>query len=192
MEMFGGMEGRENTLENRIDDDSDMLGMQFNVNLYYKDHVLEGGLKYGLAGFASQMNRASGTETNTKYMADGEWNPHLTPQEFYRNYTYRIFGERALPRVIHAFDTLEKNEEYLGWTGGGNFSCCGPPEELTIAFEYSKQPNPFDGPRSRRWQPFISASYDRIAEYAGSIKMLKEALDDFQSARGEADSRSQN
>ncbi len=40
-------EGRENTLMNRIDDDSDMLGMQFNVNLYYRDQVLEGGLKYG-------------------------------------------------------------------------------------------------------------------------------------------------
>jgi hypothetical protein len=55
-----------------------MLGMQFNVNLYYKDQVFEGGLKYGLAGFASQINRARGTETNTKYMADGEWNPQPT------------------------------------------------------------------------------------------------------------------
>jgi hypothetical protein len=191
MEMFVGMGERENTLENRIDDDSDMLGMQFNVNLYYKDQVLEGGLKYRLAGFASQMNRARGTETNTKYMAEGEWNPHLTPQEFYHNYANRIFGERALPRILQAFDTLEKNEEYLGWTGRGNFSCCGPPEELSVAYQYSKQPNPFDGPRSSGWRPFISRLHDQIAAYTASIKMLEKALDGLQSARPEADPRSQ-
>ncbi|MGO8731378.1 MAG: alpha-glucuronidase family glycosyl hydrolase [Terriglobia bacterium] len=185
MEMFGGMGERENTLLNRIDDDSDMLGMQFNVNLYYKDRVLEGGLKYGLAGFASQMNRARGTETNTKYMADGEWNPHLTPQEFYRDYASRIFGERALPRVLKAFQTLEKNEEYLGWTGRGNFSCCGPPEELSVAYQYSKQPNPFDGPRLRGWRPYITRLHNQIAAYTGSIEMLQEALAGLQSARSD-------
>ncbi len=190
MEKFGGMGDRERILQNRMDDDSSMLGMQFNVNLYYKDQVLEGGLKYGLAGFASQVNRPRGTETNTKFMAEGEWNPHLTPQEFYGNYAKRIFGERALPRMLKAFDTLEKNEEYMGWNGRGNFPG-GTPAELNVAYEYSKQPNFYDGPRSSGWRPFISSLHDRIADFTGSIKMLQEALDSFESARSEVEPRSQ-
>jgi hypothetical protein len=191
MEMFGGMEERENTLANRIDDDSAMLGMQFNVNLYYKDQVLEGGLKYGLAGFASQVSRPRGTETNTKYMAEGEWNPHLTPEGFYRDYAKRIFGERAAPKMLRAFETLEKNEEYLGWTGRGNFGCCGPPRELSIAYEYYKQPNPFDGPTSAGWQSFINEAHNQIYYFTESIKLLKEALEELQGARAEAEPGSQ-
>ncbi len=183
MQTFDGMGVRENTLMNRIDDDSDMLGMQFNVNLYYRDQVLEGGLKYGLAGFDSQMNRARGTEPNTKYMAEGEWNPHLTPDEFYRDYATRIFGEQAAPNMRDAFRILEKNEELLGWTGGGNFGCCGPPKELDIAYQYSKQPNLFDGPRIRAWQPFINQARDGIVMFTGSIKMLREALVNLKSAK---------
>lgn len=191
MEMFGEMKGRETTLSNRIDDDSDMLGMQFNVNLYYKDHVLEGGSKYGLAGFDSQMNRARGTETNTKYMAEGEWNPDLTPQEFYKAYSLRIFGEKAAPQMLKAFDTLEKNEEYLGWTGRGNFSCCGPPRELSIAYAYSKQPNPFSGPHFQGWRPFISEAHDLIRAYTGSVQLLQEALGELRNAQPEVAPQSQ-
>lgn len=191
MQMFGGMGGRESTLSNRIDDDSDMLGMQFNVNLYYRDQVLEGGLKYGLAGFDSQMNRARGTETNTKYMAEGEWNPHLTPDEFYRDYATRIFGEQAAPKMLDAFRILEKNEERLGWTGGGNFGCCAPPEELNEAYEYSQQPNPFEGPRIRSWRPFINQARDGVVNFTSSIKMLREALACMENAKLQAAPRSQ-
>ncbi|MCL5005225.1 MAG: hypothetical protein M1404_01720 [Acidobacteria bacterium] len=191
MRMFGEMPGRETTLSNRIDDDSDMLGMQFNVNLYYKDDVLKGGLKYGLAGFDSQLNRARGTETNTEYMAEGEWNPELTPEEFYRGYSQRIFGEKSAPEMLKAFNTLEKNEEYLGWTGQGNFPCCGPPRELSIAYSYSKQPDPFAGPRFQGWRPFISRAHDLIRDYTGSIKLLQEALEELQSAQPLAAPRSQ-
>lgn len=191
MQMFGGMGARENTLSNRIDDDNGMLGMQFNVNLYYRDQVLEGGLKYGLAGFDSQMNRARGTEQNTKYMAEGEWNPHLTPSEFYRDYTSRIFGEWAAPEIFRAFQILEKHEEYLGWIAASNFSCCGPPRQLDIAYQYSKQPNPFDGPRIKEWRPFISKSHDEIDLFKGSIKMLREALAHMRSAQPYAAPRSQ-
>lgn len=191
MEMFGEMTGRERTLSNRIDDDSDMLGMQFNVDLYYKDDVLRGGAKYGLAGFDSQMNRARGTETNTKYMAEGEWNPNLTPQEFYQEYSRRIFGEKAAPEMLKAFNTLEKTEEYMGWTGKINFPCCGPPRELSIAYDYSKQPDPFEGPHFQSWRPFISRAHDLIGDYTGSIQLLQEALGELQSAQPEAAPRSQ-
>ena len=183
MEMFGELPGHETTLSNRIDDDSDMLGMQFNVGLYYKDHVLEGGLKYGLAGFDSQMNRARGTETNTKYMSDGEWNPHLTPAQFYQDYSRRIFGDQAAPAMQKAFETLEGNEEYTRWVGGTNFPCCGPPEELSTAHEYSKQPDPFAGPRFAGWGPFLSHAHEKIALYKGSIEKLQEALTRLKSAQ---------
>jgi hypothetical protein len=185
------MPGRETTLSNRIDDDSDMLGMQFNVGLYYKDQVLEGGLKYGLAGFDSQMNRARGTETNTKYMADGEWNPHLTPSQFYADYCRRIFGDRAGPEIEKAFQTLEDNEEYMRWVGGTNFPCCGPPEELSIAHEYSKQPDPFSGPRFSGWAPFLSHAREKIDLYKGSIQKLRDALASLRGAEAHAAPRSQ-
>jgi len=191
MNMFGELQGRETTLSNRIDDDSDMLGMQFNVNLFYRDDVLKGGEKYGLAGFDSQMNRARGTETNTKYMAEGEWNPDLTPEDFYRDYSARIFGQSATPDMLKAFDTLEKNEEYLGWNGQSNFPCCGPPRELDIAYEYSKQPDLFDGPHFKGWRPFIGSAYSLIQSYTGSIKLLDAALRNLQSAQSEAAPRSQ-
>lgn len=183
MEMFGDMPGRETTLSNRIDDDSDMLGMQFNVGLYYKDHVLDGGLKYGLAGFDSQMNRDRGTETNTKFMAEGEWNPQLTPDAFYDDYSKRIFGEKSAARMKQAFDALEANEEFMRWTGGTNFPCCGPPEELNIAYEYSKQPDPFMGPHFSNWTAFLSRARDRVEMYQGSVKRLQEALSSLRSAQ---------
>jgi hypothetical protein len=191
MEMFAGMGERENTLSNRIDNDGGMLGMQFNVNLFYKDQVLEGGWKYGLAGFASQVSRPRGTETNSKYMAEGEWNPHLTPEGFYRDYATRIFGERATPRMLKAFETLEKNEEYLGWTQRNNFGCCGPPRELRMAYEYYKQPDPFDGPNFAGWQSFLNESHSQIYYFSESVKLLKEALEDLQGARTEAKPRSE-
>ncbi|MBM3803528.1 MAG: hypothetical protein FJW26_14600 [Acidimicrobiia bacterium] len=114
MQYFGGMGERERTVIPRIDDDSDMFGMQFNQMLYYKDRVLEGSLEHGVAGFAGQTNRIRGTEQNTRYLAEGAWNPHLTPEEFYAGYARKIFGSAAQPEMQAAFKVLEENEEYLG------------------------------------------------------------------------------
>ena len=192
MEMFGRMaSGRPNLLINRIDDDSSMLGMQFNVNLYYKDQVLEGGLKYGLRGFSTQLNRQRGTEQNTSYMAEGEWEPHLTPKQFYTRYSTRIFGARALAPMLKAFDILEENEELLGWTGQSNFPCCGVPAELRAAYQYSQQPNPFDGPKFSGWQAFLSQAHNRIYYFSESVKLLAEALQQLHAAQPIAESRSQ-
>ena len=50
---------RERTLEPRVDDDFDMMGMQFNVKQYsVKDRIFTDGLKNGLAGFAGQVDRS--------------------------------------------------------------------------------------------------------------------------------------
>ncbi len=174
MEDFGGMGGRERTLVPRMDDDSAMFGMQFNLNLYYKDRMLLGALENGVSGFAGQLNRPRGTEQNYLYLAEGSWNPKLTPNEFYASYARRVFGDAASKDMEAAFHTLEENEEYLGWTGRGNFGCCGVMPEISMAYNLYKQPNPFDGPRD--WSGFISRSHDQIRYFTHSVALLNRAV----------------
>ncbi|MCC7236643.1 MAG: hypothetical protein IT163_15125 [Bryobacterales bacterium] len=174
MEDFGGMAERERTLVPRMDDDSAMFGMQFNVNLYYRDRVLLGSLENGVTGFAGQLNRPRGTEQNYLYLAQGSWNPKLTPAEFYASYARRIFGEDAAKDMEAAFRTLEENEEYLGWTGRSNFGCCGVIPEVALAYRLYKQPNPFDGPLN--WEGFISRSHDQVRYFTRSVRLLNKAV----------------
>jgi hypothetical protein len=186
MDLFAGMRTRENTIINRIDDDGNMLGMQFNVNLYDKDQVLISSEKYGVTGFASQAYRDPETDWNIKYMSEGGYNAHLTPEQFYRDYATRIFGQAAAPRMMAAFDTLEKNEQFMSWRGRGNFGCCGPPRELQIAYQYWKQPDYYDGPNIAEWREFISWAHNQMLYYNQSIQLLRSALDDLQAAQTDA------
>ena len=39
-----------------------------------------------LTGFAGQVERARGTETNSLFMAEAGWEPNLTAEEFYKDY----------------------------------------------------------------------------------------------------------
>ncbi len=176
MDQFGGMGERERVLLPRSDDDSSMLGMQFNVGMYYKDRMFEGALENGVAGHAMQVNRARGQEQDEKFLAEGAWKPHLTPDEFYHDYIRRIFGEAAEPDLFKAYQILEQNEEYLGWTGKANFQCCGAPAEVTIIHSYAEQGNPYDGPTFADWAGFIDSSRDRIVYFTRSAKLLREAL----------------
>src|SRR5579884_445119 len=48
MQDFGGMGSRERTIEPRIDDDADMMGMQFNVTQYAFDRMITDGQSTGL------------------------------------------------------------------------------------------------------------------------------------------------
>jgi hypothetical protein len=175
MQLFGGMGERERTIVPRLDDDSGMFGMQFNVGLYYKDRVLEGSVENGVAGFAGQLNRPRGMEQNYRYLAEGAYNPKLTPKEFYDGYARRLFGEAAAPDMVKAFETLEANEEYLGWSQKGNFGCCGVIAEVAMAHNLYKQPNPFDGPKD--WSRFISSSHDLNRYYGQAAENLQQALD---------------
>jgi hypothetical protein len=184
MGYFGGMGERERTLVPRMDDDSDMFGMQFNLNLYYKDRMLEGSLENGVSGFAGQLNRPRGTEQNYLYLAEGSWNPHLTPKEFYADYALRVFGQAAQKEMIAAFDTLEENEEYLGWTGRDNFGCCGVIPEVAMAYRLYRQPNPFDGPVG--WNQFISTSHDQVRYFSHSVELLDRALESLNRASEQA------
>ncbi|MCC6262470.1 MAG: hypothetical protein IT169_02755 [Bryobacterales bacterium] len=187
MEDFGGMGKRERILVPRMDDDSSMFGMQFNLNLYYKDRVLLGSLENGVAGLVGQLNRPRGTEQNYLYLADGSWNPKLTPEEFYADYARRVFGEGAAEDMRAAFRALEENEEMLGWTGRSNFGCCGVIPEVAMAHSLYKQPNPFDGPVN--WDGFISGSHDRIRYFTHSVVLLNRALQSFDRAAARVEPR---
>jgi hypothetical protein len=156
-----------------------MFGMQFNVNLYYKDRILEGSVENGVAGFAGQLNRPRGMEQNYRFLAEGAYNPKLTPKEFYAGYAKRLFGEAAAGDMVAAFEALETNEEAMDWAQRGNFGCCGVIPEVSQAYGYYKQPNPFDGPKN--WDRSTRAS-EQIRHFARSAEMLQKALDHMRAA----------
>jgi hypothetical protein len=179
---YGNMGERERTVITRSDDDSSMLGMQFNVNMYYKDRTFEGALENGVTGHATQVNRARGQEQNERYMAEGGWKPHLTPDEFYRDYTRRIFGEAAAPEALKAYQTLEANEEYLSWTGHSNFPCCGLPREIGSIWGYAEQGDPYDGPNFSGWDGLLDRARVEQIYFTHSAQLLREALSHFEQA----------
>ncbi len=177
MTVFGGMGERERTVIPRGDDDGAMLGMQFNADLYYRDRVLEGSLENGAAGFAIQMNRARGTEQNTKYFAVGAWRPELEPDEFYGDYVKRIFGDTAHETMLRAYRALAQNEGYLKWRGRRNFPICGDlPIEVAIIGRYAKQVNPYDGPKFAEWPKALRDFENRVRWFGRSTELLEQAL----------------
>jgi hypothetical protein len=185
MNYFGGMGDRERTLEPRIDDDMDMVGMQFNVKQYSaKDRIFSDGAKYGLTGFAGQLNRTRGTETNSRFLAEASWAPQLTAEEFYKQLSKRLFGERAADDMYDAYMILEENEAYLGYYNYGYspMNCCGALHELLPVYDYWRQDNPYDGPTTAGWQSFIKKSPDTIDRYEGCRRFLGRALDKMQAA----------
>jgi hypothetical protein len=185
MEDFGGMGERERTLEPRVDDDTNMMGMQFSVKQYSaKDRIFVDGVKYGMSGFAGQLNRARGTETNSRFLAEAAWAPQMTAEEFYKNFSTRLFGERAGADMYNAYMALEENEAWLGYYNYdySTMNCCGALEEVSRAYEYSRQDNPFDGPAGAGWQAFISKSPDVITRFEGSIRLLNKALESMRAA----------
>lgn len=184
MQDFGGMGSRERTIEPRIDDDADMMGMQFNVTQYAFDRMITDGLKYGLAGFAGQLNRVRGTETNSLFLAEAAWAPSLTPEEFYQQYSKHVFGERAGSDMYQALMTLERNDRYLGYYNYdySPMNCCGALPEVNAAYRYSQQADPYDGPTVPDWKNFIKSSPGVIDRYQGSIHLLNDALRSMQIA----------
>ncbi len=187
-EDFGGMGKRERTLEPRVDDDFDMMGMQFNVKQYsVKDRIFTDGLKNGLAGFAGQVNRLRGTETNSSFLTQAAWNPQLSPEEFYRDYSNRVFGPKAAPAMYRALMTLEENQKYVGYNGYSYYytmmNCCTSLPEVSVAHRYFLQPNAFDGPTIPEWTSFVRAAPDTIARFEAYIGNLNKALDALRAAQ---------
>jgi hypothetical protein len=187
MSYFGGMGQRIRIDTPYLDDDCDILGQQFNVWIYtQKDRIFTDGVKYGLTGVAPWMVQPRGTEANSTFLAQADWDPRLTREEFYKTYSQGLFGAKAAPKMYQAFMTLEQNKEYLArgfiLHYPTTMGCCGPLEEVSLAHQYSLQENPFDGPKVAQWAGFIISAPAEIATLENSIALLNKALECMQTA----------
>jgi hypothetical protein len=200
MEHFGGMGERNRIFVHVGDDDSQMVGMQFHVRLYYHDGLLQGALQNGAQGVAEFGDRFRGEEHLAKYMAEGAWNPQLKPDEFYHDYARRIFGERAEAPMFQAFMALEDMEGYRGYDFQKPhhilmMNCCAlppdvpgeddaakPNEELYLVKKYAEQPDPYDGPTFKSWKQFMGVVPDRIELFTGYRELLQKALGHMKTA----------
>ncbi len=187
MEIFGGEGDRERTLEPRVDDDFEMMGMQFNVREFTEDKIFSDGLKNGLTGFAGQVNRVRGTETNSLFLAEAAWSPKLSPEEFYKDYAQRVFGAKAAPKMYEALMMLEDNQTYLGYNRYPYFDwmlhCCTSLPAVGVAHRYFLQGNAFDGPTLPDWKNLMNAVPDAITRYQGSMGYLDKALRSMRAAQ---------
>jgi len=188
MQIFANMGERERTIEPRVDDDFEMMGMQFSVRQYsVRDKIFTDGLKNGLTGFAGQIDRVRGTETNSLFLTRAAWAPELGPEEFYRNYTNQVFGPQAAPAMYRAFMTLEDNQEYVGynlyWYLYTMMNCCTSLPEVHMAHRFFTQPDAFDGPTIPDWKGFITTLPDTIVRFEGSIGFLDKALMEMRAAQ---------
>jgi len=184
MDYFGGMGERERTIEPRVDDDINMMGMQFNVMQYSKkDKIFTEGMKYGLSGFAGQLNRARGTETNSLFLTEAAWAPQLTGEDFYKRYSERVFGPQAAPAMYRAFIALEENEAHLGYYNYGftTMNCCGPLPEVQRARLWAQHPNFYDGAPPEE-KGFINQTPAVIQRFEGSMNLLEASLKEMRAA----------
>jgi hypothetical protein len=178
MQYFSGMNGRERTLVPRLVDDSGMIGLQFHLRLFDRDRVLAGALQTGVAGHAAYADRFRGEEHHARYLAEGAWNPDLMPDQFYRDYSRKVFGEQAEHSMFQAFMALEDKEAHEGYHVHKpmDISCCGPPDELSLIKEYAEQPNPYDGPTFKEWGEFVKSTPRRIKVFTEELRLEEKAL----------------
>ncbi len=187
MSYFGGMGERVRIDSPYLDDDCDIVAQQFNVWVYTdKDRIFTDGVKNGLTGVAPWMAQPRGTEANSSFLAEADWNPQLTREEFYKDYSARLFGPSAAPDMYRAFMTLEKKKAYLtlGTVEGypSTFDCCAALPAVRVAHEYSQQDNPFDGPKGSQWKQFIATAPVEIGIFEHSITLVDEALTSLHAA----------
>ena len=187
MSYFGGMGDRARIDSPYLDDDCDIVAQQFNVWVYTdKDRIFTDGVKNGLTGVVPWMGQPRGTEANSSFLAEADWNPQLTREEFYKDYSARLFGASAAPDMYHAFMTLEAKKAYstLGQVEGypSTMDCCGPLEVVRLAHRYSLQVNSFDGPEGPQWTEFIATGPQEMATFERSISLVEEALASMRAA----------
>lgn len=180
MDYFKDMGQRERIIQPRVDDDFDMLGMQFSVRQYgEKDRIFVDGVKHGLTGVAGQVERARGTEFNSSYLMEAAWEPALTPEAFYERASERMFGKEAAGLMKRALLKLEENQQYLGYYnfdgGYGTLPCCGANREVWAAYRYYMQKNPFAGPNTAAWTNLMTITPETLSRREGSIRLLNEA-----------------
>jgi hypothetical protein len=187
MNYFGGMGERVRIDSPYLDDDCDIVAQQFNVWVYTgKDRIFSDGVKNGLTGVAPWMAQPRGTEANSSFLAEADWNPQLTREEFYEDYSDRLFGSSAAPDMYQAFMTLEKKKEDLteGQVEGypSTMDCCGALPVVRLAHEYSLQENPYDGPSMPGWEEFMVRAPVENIFFGRAITQDEEALKSLHAA----------
>jgi hypothetical protein len=187
MNYFGGMGERQRIDSPYLDDDCEMLAMQFNVGAYTdKDHIFTEGVKNGMTGVAPWMAQPRGTEQNSSFLAEAAWDPNLTRDAFYKRYAERLFGAKAAPYMYQALMAMEENQDY--WMSPqveGRFhtmGCCGPLEQVRVMHEYSLQTNPFDGPTEPGWKRYVSRAPGSIEAAEASLPALHKAIESMRAA----------
>ncbi|MGD0732875.1 MAG: alpha-glucuronidase family glycosyl hydrolase [Terracidiphilus sp.] len=187
---YSGMGDRDRILTNYIDHDGEMLGMQFNVGSYI-DHyrIFSDGVKDGLTGIAAWVVQPRGSEQNSSFLAEAAWNPKLTQEEFYKDFSERLFGADAAPDMDQAFQTLEAHQKYVdedvrkgGHRSPGVLGCCGLTSQVGVVHHVSLGPNPYDGIKDPRWTRMIDAMPGEIDVYQHEIPMFEKALDSMHAA----------
>ncbi|MCK5758956.1 MAG: hypothetical protein KAH14_07665 [Clostridiales bacterium] len=183
LHLFKTMKGRECSIIPRITDDGSQAGMQFNVNLYYKDGYCRSAIENGTTGFMMQTLFIKGADHNIKYLADGLWNQQITPKSFYKKYLNKVYGEKAAVKIEKAYAILEINEEYMGGRGAANMPWNHVPPEIAVMRSFKNFDNPFH--ESPLQKDFLINSRNRASIYKETIKRLNEAAGLFESANND-------
>jgi hypothetical protein len=178
MNYFGGMGERVRIDSPYLDDDCDIVAQQFNVWVYTdKDRIYTDGVKNGLTGVAPWMAQPRGTEANSSFLAEADWNPQLTREEFYKDYSTRLFGSSAATDIYKAFMTLGQVEGYPS-----TMECCEALPVVNLAHDYSQQDSPFDGPKGSGWERFMATAPMEIGFFEHSIALDQDALTSLHAA----------
>ena len=197
---FGDMGKRKRYIIPRIDDDGSMFGMPFYLRQYQRDGLFKEALDAGVHGFVAQLFRGRGTEAHVQFLARGTWDPDLSPDAFYGDYSEELFGREAAGSMERAFTLLEDSEQSLGWRSLKSFHFSGGCQELdALGGELLSEHNPYDGPAnpeslSARAKSLYLGILSRIPAgefipgkidlYRKSIALLGEGLAEMGAAQG--------
>ncbi|MDX1358708.1 MAG: hypothetical protein R3232_07755, partial [Clostridia bacterium] len=179
--LFRKMKGRECSIIPRITDDGSQAGMQFNLNLYFKDGYCRSVLENGTLGMMMQTLYIKGADHNIKYLADGLWNPLITPDWFYSSYIEKVYGKKSIRKLKKAYDVLEDNEIFMGGRGAANMPWNHVPPEIAILRSLQNSKNPYN--ECPLEYSFIKNSESRAAVYTKTSGTLDKIAGIFADAR---------
>ncbi len=181
--LFKEMKGRECSIIPRITDDGSQAGMQFNLGLYHKDGYCRSTVLNGTAGLMMQTLFINGADHNIKYLADGLWNPEISPGEFYKKHLKLLYGDVAAGKIKKAYEILEDNEDFMGGRGAANMPWNHVPPEIAVMRSFKDFNNPFHA--CPLGNDFVENSIMRAAIYEKAADNLIKAAEIFASALDE-------
>ena len=180
LHLFDRMKGRECSIIPRAVDDGSMGGLQCNLELYDLDGFIRSPDEHGTAGLIIQTTHIRGNEHNFGYLAKGMWQPDLTPDRFYREYTESMFGKKAGEHVFRAFMILEKNERELGGRGQGNLPWNKVPAHIEVLRSFEHFPMPLSGVPYD--EGFVSSLEIKSDYFTKAVENLDNAAEEFDRA----------